>query len=83
MRSMLTRGRVITALVLLVIVAIGWSIWLTVQTAGDLRRAQTSAEALQSAFDSGDAPARVQATADLQEAAASAHDHTDGAGGVR
>lgn len=76
---MLTRRRVLTGVAVLLVAAIAWTIWLSVKTADDLRRAEASADELRSALESGDLAAREAALADFQEASASAQGRTDGA----
>jgi hypothetical protein len=75
---MLTRRRVIPALALALVLAIGWSVWLAVQTARDLRDAQTSVDRIQAAIKAQDSTARELAITELQNSAASAKDRTDG-----
>lgn len=75
---MFTRRRAISALVLLLALAFGWSAWLALQTARDLRAAETSVNQIRAAVTTGDRSAREAAVADLQQAARSAKSHTDG-----
>lgn len=77
-RRVITRGRVIGGVVLLLLLALGWSVYLAVQTQRDLSRARDAVDALQVAVEVGDPAARQAAVEQLSSAAASAHDRTDG-----
>lgn len=73
-----TRRRLLLALTALLVAAIAWTLWSAIRTAGDLRQAQSSVDDLTAAIKSGDDVARDRAVADLESAAGSAHDRTDG-----
>lgn len=75
---MLTRRRIITTVVLVVVLALAWSVWLAVQTARDLRAAQASVDRIEAAITARDSGARSAAITDLQASAASAKNRTDG-----
>lgn len=75
---MVTRRRVLSAVAVLLIAAVAWTVWLTVRTATDLRRAEASVNDLSAALEAGDASARDEARTELLDASASAHDRTDG-----
>ena len=75
---MLTRRRVLVVVAVVVLAAIAYSAYLTLRTERDLRTAQDSVEALQTAVENDDTAARDQALSDLDESSTSAADHTDG-----
>ncbi|MFB9312325.1 DUF4012 domain-containing protein [Nocardioides plantarum] len=75
---MLTRRRVIAALVVLVIAAAAYTAWLLYAAQRDLRAAEADARALRAAVEAGDDPGAQRALDDLQDAAGSAKDHTGG-----
>lgn len=75
---MLTRRRVISAVVLVVVLALAWSVWLAVQTARDLRAAQASVSRIEAAITAQDSEARSAAIAELEASVAAAKDRSDG-----
>jgi hypothetical protein len=75
---MLTRRRILLAMSVLLAAALAWSVWLAVQTAGDLGDAQSSVDRIEAAVAARDSVARDEAIAELEESAASARNRTDG-----
>jgi len=74
----LTRGRIAALLVLLVVLALGYTAYLAFRTERDLRAAQVSVARLQEAIRTGDERARNDAYADLRQHARAAAGRTDG-----
>jgi hypothetical protein len=74
------RRRLIWSLpIALLVVAIGYTVWLVWQVQGDLRDVDDSASRLQSALGGSDRSARDQAVEDLRTASESANSRTSGA----
>ena len=69
---MLTRGRVLTFLGVLLVAIVAYGAWQAWSLYRDLDRVEQSADELRAALDSGDDEARDRAIADLQESADSA-----------
>ena len=66
------------AVLVLLVVAVGWTAWEAWHVQRELRTAQTSAERLRTALETGDAAQRDAALAQLSDSAASAQQRTDG-----
>ncbi len=75
---MLTPRRLVLAVIGVVVLAVAWSVWTAWRTERDLRAAEQAVTQLQSAVENGDDESRDAAVADLQAAASSAREHTDG-----
>lgn len=66
------------AVLILLVIAVGWTVWQTWHVQRDLRTAQTAAEHLRTALEMGDTQGRDSALAQLSQAASAAKDRTDG-----
>lgn len=75
---MLTRGRVATLVVLLILGAVAYTAWLLYAAQRDLRAAEADARALRAAIEAGDVGLARQHLEDLQESAGAARNDTDG-----
>ena len=75
---MLTRGRVVTLVVLLILAAAAYTAWLLYAAQRDLRAAEADARALRSAIEAGDVDLARQHLEDLQDSAGAARNDTDG-----
>jgi hypothetical protein len=76
--SVLTRRRVIAAIVVLVLAAAAYTAWLLYAAQRDLRAAEADARELRSAIEADDDARAQQALADLQDSAGSAESRTGG-----
>jgi hypothetical protein len=74
----LTRRTVLIIVGVLTVAGAAYTCWQAWQTKADLERAERSVSALRTAIDADDVAARDQAIADLQGAASTARDRTDG-----
>ncbi|GAA5147529.1 DUF4012 domain-containing protein [Nocardioides marinquilinus] len=74
----MTKGRWVLLVLVVLLAAAAWTAWTAYQTARDLQDAEAAATRLRTAFENGDDAGRDAALADLQEAASSAKDRTDG-----
>ncbi|GAA4672976.1 DUF4012 domain-containing protein [Nocardioides nanhaiensis] len=75
---MLTRGRVIGGVALVVVLGLAWVAWSGYQVQRDLRDAEAAAQELRSALEADDTAARDDAVDALAEHAGSARARTDG-----
>jgi hypothetical protein len=75
---MLTRRRALSALAVLVLVAVAWTAWLALQTAQDLRAAEQAVDRIRAAISADDPAARSEGIEDLAEASSAAKDRTAG-----
>ena len=75
---MLTRGRVAILMVLLLLVAAGWTAWQGLQAYRGFSQAERGVTALQRALQTGDEAAQASAIAEVQDGAARADNATSG-----
>lgn len=78
MSSVLTRRRVLAAVIVIVLLLVAWILWTAWRTEQELRKAERSVSDLRAALERGDVEARDDAVAELTDAAASARNNTDG-----
>ncbi|MAQ14206.1 MAG: hypothetical protein CMN30_05360 [Sandaracinus sp.] len=75
---MLTRRRVVSALAVVVLLALGWTAWLAYQTARDLRTAEQAVDRIRAAVKAEDPTRRSEAIQELADASQAAKDRTAG-----
>ena len=75
---MLTRRRVVSAVVVFLLAAVAWTAWLAFQTARDLRTAERAVDRIRAAIATDDIAARTEAIEDLAEASRKAKARTAG-----
>lgn len=77
-RGALTRRRVVVGVVVLLLVAIGYTAWLLYAAQRDLRAAESDARVLKEALEAGDVDAATRALDQLQDSASAADSRTNG-----
>ncbi len=75
---MLTRRRVVSALAVVVLLALGWTAWLAYQTARDLRTAEQAVDRIRAAVKADDPELRSAAIQELADASRAAKERTAG-----
>lgn len=75
---MLTRRRVVSALAVVVLLALGWTAWLAYQTARDLRAAEQAVDRIRAAVKAEDPASRSAAINELADASRAAKERTAG-----